>query len=150
MFDPNSRFKKQYSAASGLQEVRLEEDDPDAISLVLGIAHLHFKKIPAFLDYRQLLNLAVVCDKYDVVALVRPWYSKWEEHLSTLACDPYFEEWLFIAWTFGDTKVYTRLMKTLIVEVTSDSEGRCYRSGKLLGSKMPPNSLSEYTKTSVS
>jgi hypothetical protein len=42
--------------------------------LVLRIAHLQFKEIPQGngLTIDALLSLAVVCDKYDLVSMVRP------------------------------------------------------------------------------
>ena len=71
MFDPQGHFmESQRSLTHG--EMDFPEDDPDALLCVLRIAHLQFQKIPETLNYTELLNLAIVCDKYDTVAIVRP------------------------------------------------------------------------------
>ena len=71
MFDPQGPFMDtQRSFSHG--EMDLPEDDADALLCVLRIAHLQFRSIPETLDYAQLFNLAIICDKYDTVAVVRP------------------------------------------------------------------------------
>ena len=71
MFDPQGRFmESQRSSTHG--EVDFPEDDPDALLCILRIAHLQFRKIPETLNFAELLNLAIICDKYDTVAIVRP------------------------------------------------------------------------------
>ena len=71
MFDPQGHFmESQRSFTHG--EMDFPEDDPDALLCVLRIAHLQFRKVPETLDYAELLNLAIICDKYDTVAIVRP------------------------------------------------------------------------------
>ena len=71
MFDPQGHFmESQRSSTPG--EIDFPEDDPDALLCVLRIAHLQFRKIPETLDYAELLDLAIICDKYDTVAIVRP------------------------------------------------------------------------------
>ena len=71
MFDPQGPFMDtQRSFTHG--EMDLPEDDADALLCILRIAHLQFRKLPETLDYAELLNLAIICDKYDTVAVVRP------------------------------------------------------------------------------
>ena len=71
MFDPQGHFmESQRSFTHG--EMDFPEDDPDALLCVLRIAHLQFRRLPKTLNYAQLLNLAIICDKYDTVAIVRP------------------------------------------------------------------------------
>ena len=71
MFDPQSPFMDtQRSLTHG--EMDLPEDDADALLYVLRIAHLQFRRIPETLDFIDLLNVAIICDKYDTVSIVRP------------------------------------------------------------------------------
>ena len=140
MFNPQGHFAESQPSA-GSREVNFAEDDPDALLLVLRIAHLQFKQVPTSLLYNQLLNVAIICDKYDVVGLVRPWYHMWEEPLKLSACKPAHEEWLFIAWTFGDTPTYKSLARSLVLESTINDLGQCFRMGRLLGDNMPPGAI---------
>ena len=140
MFSPQGGFLEA-NTSDGSREVRFAEDDPSALLLVLRIAHLQFRQIPATLNYKQLLNLALVCDKYDTVELVRPWLPRWEKPLRQFAFEPNQEEWLFIAWTFGDTEIYKELASTIVSDSTTDEVGQCFRSGRLLGNNMPPGAI---------
>lgn len=66
MCDPQGLWAKQSSSSSSsTANVNLPEDDPDALLILLRIAHLQFSDLPdALVVYRHLLQLAVLCDKY--------------------------------------------------------------------------------------
>ena len=69
MFDPQGPWAKQ-SSSSGGSIYSLAEDDPDALLILLQIAHLQFSDLPdALVVYEHLLQLAVLCDKYEGVFL---------------------------------------------------------------------------------
>ena len=60
MFDPQGPWAKQAS-----DTFNLPEDDPNALLIILRIAHLQFSELPDVLVvYEHLLQLAVLCDKY--------------------------------------------------------------------------------------
>ena len=71
MFDPQGHFMESQRSSSP-REIHFPDDDADALLIVLYIAHLQFGKLPEALDYQELLNLAIICDKYDTVSTVRP------------------------------------------------------------------------------
>ena len=145
MFGLEGRFKKaKVSKSSGVREVRFEDDDADALLLVLRIAHLKFSNLPATLNYKELLSLAIICDKYDLVHLVRPWLYKWEKTLKPSSNSHGNEGWLFIAWTFGDTPSYKALTDLLVRHCTTVNTGECFRSGRLIvGDHIPPGSIGQ-------
>ena len=145
MFNSSGHFAEACSSA-GVREVRLADDDPDALLLVLRIAHLQFRDISTELAFKQLLNIALVCDKYDISELVRPWLPQWLGWLKPMMSQPGYEEWLFIAWTFGDARDYEKLASQLVSQMTTDEKGQCYRSGKLLGRNLPPGALGKYSQ----
>ncbi|KAK4139190.1 uncharacterized protein C8A04DRAFT_33339 [Dichotomopilus funicola] len=64
--------------ASGEWVVRLPEDDPKAMKLLLLIVHAEFEKLPKRPSLDQLLNLVQVADKYDLLGKLQPWASSWE------------------------------------------------------------------------
>lgn len=140
MLGPEGHFKEADTSV-GTREVHFAEDDGDALLLLLRIAHLEFAELPATLTYEQLLDVAILCDKYDVLRLVRPWSAKWEDSWKPSACDSGHEESLFIAWTFGDVETYTKVTRLLVTESTSNDAGQCLRDGKLLEKDMPPGAI---------
>lgn len=140
MLDPQGHFLEFFSNG----EVHFTEDNPAALLLILRIAHLQFRKVPEFLDLHKLVSLAVVCDKYDTVGLVRPWVKPWEESLKKRSIDvkkPGCEEYLFVAWTFGDLSTYEKIAERLIYDSTCDNKGHFFADGNLLGKNMPPGAL---------
>lgn len=134
LFDPQGQFQEATA-----KEAYLLDDDPDMLLILLRISHLQFHELPAMLTFVQLLNLAILCDKYDTVRIVRPWIRQWQEPLEDLALTPGYEEWLFIAWTFGDSVTFKNLAQQLAKSCLTNQFGHCITpTGKRLDGTMPP------------
>ena len=54
-------------------DIDFTDDDGEALLLLLNIAHLQFSKIPHYLTFETVVQVAVLCDKYDCVGLIKPW-----------------------------------------------------------------------------
>ena len=68
MLDPQGPWAKQ---ASDTYKLPLPDDDPNALLIILRIAHLQFSELPDVLVvYEDLLQLAVLCDKYGSVLIL--------------------------------------------------------------------------------
>jgi hypothetical protein len=72
-------------------------DDSDALLVLLRIAHMKFRKIPASLSYDGLVNLAILCDQIDCADLIRPWFKNWFGNEILESSRDRQEKWLFIA-----------------------------------------------------
>jgi hypothetical protein len=110
-------------------EIPLPDDDVEAMLLVLRIAHLRFHELPRTfgLSMDALLKLAVVCDKYDLVKLVRPFLNlhNWAscylpDVTSGRNCSP---SWFFIAWTFGYKDSFEMLATYTVRRLRLDMHG---------------------------
>ena len=140
MLDPQGHFIESF--ANG--EVQFVEDDPNSLLLILRIAHLQFRKLPKALSFQGMVNMAVLCDKYDTTGLVRPWSEQWEASFKGIKLkEPGREEYLFVAWTFGDLSSYEKIAKRLVYECSCDNKGRYIAGGYVLGKNLPPGSLGE-------
>ena len=142
MLDPRGHFKE--SSSNG--EVHFVEDNPAALLLILRIAHLQFRKVPESLDFHELVDLAIVCDKYDTAGLVRPWVKKWEGSLkerSILVAASGCEDYLFCAWTFGDLSTYEKIANRLVTDSTY-IEGHLFADGNWVGRNLPPGAIGEF------
>jgi len=84
-----------------VQRLNFAEDDGEALLILLRIAHLQYKEIPATLPYDCLLNLAILVDQYDCIGIIRPWLATWLANEETEWKAPKHESWLFIAWALG-------------------------------------------------
>ncbi|KAF2655965.1 hypothetical protein K491DRAFT_715812 [Lophiostoma macrostomum CBS 122681] len=94
-------FKPEW-AESKQERISFEEDDSKAMPIVLRIAHHKPESLPKNMPWDELLELAVICGKYDTIHIVR-------RHLSCIGwLQPYDNpaffsvDWLFLAYTLGD------------------------------------------------
>ncbi|KAF2495659.1 hypothetical protein BU16DRAFT_527437 [Lophium mytilinum] len=136
-------------AESQASEVEFPDDDEEALLVVLRVAHLHFLQLPPAtpMPFHRLLDLAVICDKYDTVKIVRPFITAWSQNLEELSLQNGYEESLFIAWTFGYHSIYKSLASRLVLSAIIGPDGECLNSGgDFLGPTMPLNSIETILK----
>lgn len=123
MLAPDGHFKEAQST-NAMQEIPFPDDNAAALSILLNIAHLRFEKIPPILNFGNLLALSVLTDKYGSTSLVRPWIKGWLDPLIDEVDLLAREEWLWVAWEFGEQDVFEHLTKKLTKEVTVRSDGK--------------------------
>lgn len=131
MLAPNGGFKESQET-DGKRHISME-DNPDALALLLRIAHLQFDKVPRALSLDAFYEVAVLTDKYFATSLVRPWIREWsnrlqqcdrlswidqseaidqETHIWSLRnWDQLPLQWLWIAWEFGDEDLFDKLVQ---------------------------------------
>lgn len=137
MLDPSGPFKE---ARPENDSVLFPEDDAQALQILLYIAHLQFHSIPENLSFTQLLNLAIICDKYDTARLLFPWFHKWGTSFRDSALELGHECSLLIAWVFRDLDTFKHVADTLVRTTCVNSRGECLARQELtpLGDHMPP------------
>lgn len=87
-----------------VKQIDCTGDNAEALLILLNICHLKMHKIPQRLAYHQLLQVAVLCDQYDCVHIVKPWLTEsgWlPNEARVFEKRPRNEDWLFITWVFG-------------------------------------------------
>lgn len=124
------------------KQIDFSEDCGEALLILFRIAHCQFRKIPSTLEFKSILDVAVLCDKYDCVGLVKPWLALW---LAKEKTEPGHEEWLYIAWVFGLEKIFQTLARKLIKEIAINDKGECLTStGEIFSSQMPPDIIGKF------
>jgi hypothetical protein len=136
-------------AGASTSKIPLPDDDPDALLLLLRIAHLKFKDLPGRITFRDLYRLAVICDKYDTVGVVRPFWDRYGAPFLTHIEEQGHEEWLYIAWTFGIEDVCLKIVKKLVLETTI-TVGKLSRAGRSLEPILPPYAVGGYFRDRIS
>jgi hypothetical protein len=120
MLGPNSQFKEacelRKHSVEDPYELSLTEDYPRALMVVLLALHCRSGMVPGDFTFKNLVQLAIVCDKYDCREGLLPWVDTW-----TAAWKPYmftsgYEEWLFVAWVFGIDMEFEELSRKIILE----------------------------------
>lgn len=129
------------------------EDNGEALLILLRIAHLQFRKVPSKLkDFDTFLALAILCDKYDCVGLIKPWLQPWAGNKGTVSVVwdvlwdvPGYESWLFIAWVLGWKNRFQALATNLVRTVQINDAGVALtRHGDFLPSQMPPDIIGRF------
>jgi hypothetical protein len=143
MLSPDGAFSE---AQPGNNEpIPLPEDNLNALIILLWIAHLRFNKVPARLEFKELVAVAVLTDKYQATRMVSPWLSGWVENLRNTVCKDGYEEWLWIAWEFGLADIFEDVADKLFWESRTNANGDCVTaSGKILAENMPPEIIGNY------
>lgn len=125
-------------------ETEWPEDDPNAILIILQIAHLKFDELPETLPPKELNNLAIVCDKYDLVRVVRPFVGGWIQPWLAGAYLMFgYEKFLWVSYVFGYKEEFCTLAKKVQLEIQTDRDAKCItKSGHALDNQqMPPGLL---------
>ena len=143
LMDPDNRFAESRSG-----EFKLLGDDPVALRILLQIAHLQFEKVPYALITEQLLQLAILTDKYQAIKLLIPFLRRWANRLVHDIDEPLSagcERWLWIAWAFGFEGVFGRMASMLTFECTTNLRGdTLLYDGKELSEPVPCEILGTY------
>ncbi|KAE9371869.1 hypothetical protein N431DRAFT_410930 [Stipitochalara longipes BDJ] len=117
------------SSAKPVDELDFTEDLVNALLILLNITHLRFASIPSTVTTAILSEIAILCDKYDCVLLVKPWLTQWLAQENsvwkspTAQIIPGRERWLFIAWAFGREQIMKELALLLVRELTVFGKG---------------------------
>ncbi|KAI1134664.1 hypothetical protein F5Y05DRAFT_397810 [Hypoxylon sp. FL0543] len=130
--------------------VRLPDDNPKAMGVILNMLHACFETIPTSVcyfcdrsrhpfnrcfDYWDLYQLAQLTDKYDLTRILRPWAKDWVKDISPHATSPllcigysgrpatFVELLSWIAWELGDIATFKSTAKHLILNCTMQPGG---------------------------
>lgn len=139
MLSPNSHFKEARQGDG--REIFLPDDDSDGLEILLNIAHLHFDRVPQELGFEDLLAVSVLTEKYGATRLVRPWVKRWLEGNKSLIDEPGHEEWLWVAWAFGESEIFEKLSRRLALECSVNQVGKLVTPQDKV---LDPESITDY------
>jgi len=82
MLDPDGHFMEHDTTV-----LSLPDNKPGPMLLILDIAHLRFAKLATVrMNRAVLIDLAILCDKYDMAALVKPFLQTWDRFDAAIMC----------------------------------------------------------------
>ena len=131
---------KEKNGSGTIDPLDLTEDDPQALRILLNITHLQYRDVPVKVSDDVLYQIAVLCDKYDCVGLIQPWFTSWTASASAKIPNNKLGEWLFVAWAFGMSDVFQSVARRLINDIIIDEEDRALTAAdKPILEPMPPD-----------
>ncbi|KAI1741510.1 hypothetical protein F4680DRAFT_464532 [Xylaria scruposa] len=122
--------------------------DPEAIGVLFRIIHYDFKHVPKEPTLDQMFELAKSACQYKCTHILYPWARQWVASLTNFVAevDCYVEchKALYVAWTFGELKLYRETVDALIVSAKIDGNGKIVNiAGKPLEDMLMPHDLLE-------
>lgn len=101
------------------------------------------------LTFQEVDELAILCDKYDTVRIVRPWHTIWIP--DGMRCNAGYsgnERWLFVAYTFGFSGIFEMTAKQMVLTCKTNKHGKCLRAnGEYLQGDFPSGIIGELRTT---
>ncbi|KAF3312750.1 hypothetical protein TWF173_006971 [Orbilia oligospora] len=129
MLDPDNGFcalPVDTDVGRQLRVLSLPDDQAEAMLIILKIIHYETKSISKTLSYQLLVELAVVCDKYDCARIVHPWPDTWIPNLINARDHDLSkvgqEDWLLIGHIFPTVRGIAKLVHELSVQLAKE----CY------------------------
>ncbi|KAI1302211.1 hypothetical protein F5Y03DRAFT_212341 [Xylaria venustula] len=105
--------------------VNLPDDNSMAMGLLLSITHGRFDVVPGYEDLlyvRDLYEISVITDKYDMAHVLQPWAKGWlrstlcsTELIGQSLRDQYCHERLWISWALGDKANFKEIAKIMLL-----------------------------------
>ncbi|KAK7563019.1 hypothetical protein IWX49DRAFT_645837 [Phyllosticta citricarpa] len=148
----NGPFRESRAAQSQSATERvipLLDDDASSLAILLNIVHLRFKEVPSSLDFKQLVKLTRLTDKYGATRLLQPWAKSWIAQHEAFIVTPGYEDWLWVAWELGQLQLFEKLVGEVVMPVRQQ-DGKCpTRGSKALDpmspdTHLPPDIISKY------
>jgi len=104
-------------------QVMFTNDDHRAICLILCIMHQNLHSVPGLLTLDELKNLAETTAKYDLIPLVDRFLDHWLSIYRGPFYEPEHEDWLAVAYHFGNDVMYLAIAKYLAFQSQVDEGG---------------------------
>lgn len=112
-------FKKMFQSGwpegdalrvEGRVEVRLQNDeDPDALLIILNIIHGHTRRVPGVVDLTMLTKITVLVDFYECYEAVEIFSNMWIDSLEgdlPQSIGTKLTQWIWITWVFNKTQQF--------------------------------------------
>ena len=117
-------FRPEWSD-SQKSTITLDEDDSNAMLILLRIAHQKHQDLPKSLTWHELQELAVACDKYDTVHVVRHVSTSlgWLKHHEKMFQYPGHASGLFFLLNFGDAQKFAAVAQDIVMNSVIDERG---------------------------
>ncbi|KAF2005109.1 hypothetical protein P154DRAFT_353142 [Amniculicola lignicola CBS 123094] len=135
---------RSFWPSKSMPKLEMFQDEPTMLYLIMQIAHCHFAKMPKRLSFRNIVDLAIICNKYNSNHLLIPFLSDWVKPYKDRILEPGMEEWVFVAYQFGFEDDYLLLIDHLLMNCTvDDSNNLINPAGHRLTGHYPRNALAQ-------
>lgn len=109
--------------------IELPDDDPARMLVLLNFIHDRPHLVPVALTLDQLYDILVICDKYLMIHIIKPWARSWYwSHRLALARDrhgiPGKEVLLWITWQLGLASQFVAILFIILFNNVANAAGQ--------------------------
>jgi len=126
MLGDHSHFREATApiiSRDGVREAKFEDDDFDAMTIIMNVLHLQHQNVPKQMVFDQLHKIAILCDKYDLTRSMGLWPDTWAQQHVKQVGKKGFHGWLLIATVFRQGEAFTKMTKHIILNSTLNPDG---------------------------
>ncbi|RFU33368.1 hypothetical protein B7463_g2946, partial [Scytalidium lignicola] len=124
MLGPDSKFRE--AQVKHMETIPFPDDDARAVEIMLYIAHLRFDKVPSKVDIDDLVEIAILADKYDAGHILQAWLGRWLNLVQPLMDTPgYEQQWLSISSIMGLPGAFVKVASRMILSSHVNEQKEC-------------------------
>lgn len=101
------QFTENQPDLDGLRYINVE-DPYMAVLTIMKAIHMQGPEVPMMLSFSELRDVAIVCDKYDMLRALTPWIEIWSRRYIFSSHSTGYEDWLFMSWAFKKEDIFIR------------------------------------------
>jgi hypothetical protein len=131
-------------------KIRFPEDEAEAMSIVVSAAHDNLEALPSRLSLEELIQLALVAERYDLnhvlIGHIGPWLAPHRQRILQCGYGQGYEQWLYVAWQFGLKKDYLKLADYFAVHCAVNLQEQLLipNSDRPIAGHLPDNALCKF------
>ncbi|KAF8242624.1 hypothetical protein K440DRAFT_638636 [Wilcoxina mikolae CBS 423.85] len=99
-------------------EIKLEDDSPDAMETILNAIHQRGEGVPMDPPEEHVVEIATICEKYDLSAALLPWSPLWMNVMPLGEANR-----LFASWAFKYSAEFSKASRRLVSECNNEAGG---------------------------
>ncbi len=112
--------------STGTTEVRLPEDNLQALQILLNIIHSHSRKVPREVNIDTLTQMSILIDKYGLHEATAIYTDLWFDKLKGNIPDSLTNQvmpWLCVSWVLRKPEAFKTITKIAVRESEGQLEG---------------------------
>ncbi len=127
LYGPFAEGRAQQSVSDW--EISLPEDRPEALRILLTVAHRGVDDLPHEIAHPNLLRLAIAADKYDMTGSLKPFWNKWVGMRPIDNDGQGLVNHLLVCHKLGHGRGFYEAFWSLVAHATMDHDGRLHING---------------------
>ncbi|KAF3923101.1 hypothetical protein ABW20_dc0106529 [Dactylellina cionopaga] len=122
--DPETKFaplKKITVDGKEYPSTSVKNTKPAALTAVFNILHYKTTEVARLIDFKDLLDIAILADEYDIAKALLPWTEFWVKSFASSKSLDTGIDWMFIATVFdgpSSLNIIQTMSRQLIVDAT--------------------------------